>query len=95
MKINIRGDFMSNKNVTFTMKIDKNIRDVLKEFCKSKGFLMKSFIERAIIDQIEKEELKEDLLAIEYYEKYEKNNTIPLEKVAEELGMYSKKKKNV
>ncbi|MBP7792153.1 MAG: hypothetical protein KA120_03730 [Candidatus Goldbacteria bacterium] len=86
---------MLNKNVTFTMKIDKNVRDVLKEFCKSKGFLMKSFIEKAIIHEIEKEELKEDLLAIENYEKYEKSNTIPLEKVAEELKMYPKKVKNV
>jgi len=77
------------------MKIDKNVRDVLKEFCKSKGFLMKSFIEKAIIHEIEKEELKEDLLAIENYEKYEKSNTIPLEKVAEELKMYPKKVKNV
>ena len=56
---------------------------------------MKSFIEKAIIHEIEKEELKEDLLAIENYEKYEKNNTIPLEKVAEELKMYPKNKKNV
>lgn len=86
---------MASKNVTFTMKIDKNIRDTLKEFCRSKGFLMKSFIEKAIIHEIEKEELKEDLLAIENYEKYEKNNTIPLEKVAEELKMYPENKKNV
>jgi len=77
------------------MKIDKDIRNMLKEFCKLKGFLMKSFIEKAIIHEIEKEELKEDLLAIENYEKYEKNNTIPLEKVAEELKMYPKNKKNV
>ena len=86
---------MVTKNVTFTMKIDKDIRNMLKEFCKLKGFLMKSFIEKAIIHEIEKEELKEDLLAIENYEKYEKNNTIPLEKVAEELKMYPKNKKNV
>ncbi len=86
---------MATKNVTFTLKIDKNIRDVLKKFCKSKGFLMKSFVEKAILDEIEKEELKEDLLAIENYEKYERNNTIPIEKVAEELKMYPKTKKNV
>ena len=82
------------KTVTFTMKIDKETRDILKEFCRVKGFVMSSFIKRAIMDEIEKEELKEDLLAIEHYEKYEKGKEIPYEKVAEELGLrYGKKRK--
>lgn len=86
---------MPNKNVTFTMKVDKDVRDLMKDFCKSRGYMMKSFIEKAIMDEIEKEELKEDLLAIQHYEKYEKDTSIPLDKVAEELGMYkSGKKKN-
>ncbi len=84
---------MPGKNVTFTMKVDKDVRDLMKDFCKSRGFLMKSFIEKAIVSEIEKEELKEDLLAIQNYEKYEKETTIPLDKVAEEIGMrYGKKK---
>ncbi|MFP4466932.1 MAG: RepB family protein [Candidatus Goldiibacteriota bacterium] len=81
---------MSN-SVTFTMKIDKKVRDKLKEFCEKKGFVMKSFVERAILDEIEKEEEKEDLLAIARYEKYERNSTIPLETAAEEAGFYGKK----
>jgi hypothetical protein len=85
---------MPGKNVTFTMKVDKDVRDLLKDFCKSRGFLMKSFIEKAIVDEIEKEELKEDLLAIQNYEKYEKETTIPLDKVAKELGLYRGKKKH-
>jgi hypothetical protein len=85
---------MAGKDVTFTMKVDKDVRDLLKDFCKSRGFLMKSFIEKAIIDEIEKEELKEDLLAIQNYEKYEKETTIPMDKVAEELGIYHGKKKH-
>ena len=85
---------MPGKNVTFTMKVDKDVRDLLKDFCKSRGFLMKSFIEKAIVDEIEKEELKEDLIAIQNYEKYEKETTIPLDKIAEELGLYRGKKKH-
>jgi len=78
---------MPAKTVTFTLKMDKDIRDTLKEFCNARGFMMKGFIEKAILDEIEKEELKEDLAAIHNYEKYEKETTIPLEKVAEKLGM--------
>lgn len=85
---------MAGKNVTFTMKVDKDVRDLLKDFCKSRGFLMKAFLEKAIIDEIEKEELKEDLVAIQNYEKHEKETTIPLDRVAEELDMYPRKKKN-
>ena len=84
------------KTVTFTMKLDAGIRDTLKGYCKDKGFVMKTFVEKAIMDRIEKEELKEDIAAIKYYEKYEKDKTVPYEKVAEELGFYGKKKrKNV
>ncbi|PKL92623.1 MAG: hypothetical protein CVV21_02375 [Candidatus Goldiibacteriota bacterium HGW-Goldbacteria-1] len=80
------------KNVTFTMKVDKDVRDLLKDFCRSRGFMMKSFLEKAILDEIEREEMKEDLLSIQNYERNEKGNTIPLENVAEELGFYGKKK---
>jgi molybdopterin-guanine dinucleotide biosynthesis protein A len=82
------------KNVTFTMKVDSDIRDMLKEFCKSRGFLMSSFLEKAIVDEIEKEELKEDLMAIQHYEKYERETTIPFGKVAEETSQYGKKKRS-
>ncbi|HDQ25319.1 MAG TPA: hypothetical protein ENN43_01050 [bacterium] len=85
---------MPGKNVTFTMKVDREIRDLMKGFCKSRGYMMKSFIEKAIVDEIEREELKEDLLSIQNYEKNEKETTIPLEKVAAELGMGGGKKKN-
>lgn len=81
-----------SKNVTFTMKVDKDVRDLLKDFCRSRGFMMKSFLEKAILDEIEREEMKEDLLSIQNYERNEKGNTIPLGNVAEELGFYGKKK---
>jgi len=80
------------KNVTFTMKVDKDVRDLMKDFCRSRGFMMKSFIEKAILDEIEREELKEDLLSIQNYERNEKDNTIELKSIAEELGFYGKKK---
>jgi hypothetical protein len=59
--------------------------------------MMKGFIEKAIISEIEKEELKEDLAAIHNYEKFERETTITLDKVADKLGMkYGRKiKKNV
>ncbi|MBN2753903.1 MAG: hypothetical protein JXR81_03440 [Candidatus Goldbacteria bacterium] len=53
---------------------------------------MKSFIEKAILNEIEKEELKEDLLSIRDYRRNEKDNTIKLKNVAGELGLYGKKK---
>jgi len=84
------------KNVIFTMKVDKDVRDLVKDFCRSRGLIMKSFIEKAILNEIEKEELKEDLkedlLSIRNYKRNEKDNTIKLKNVAEELGLYGKNK---
>jgi hypothetical protein len=88
-----RRIIMAGKNITFTLKLDKDIRSLLKDFCESRGLLMNSFVERAIMDEIEKEELKEDLAAIQHYEKFERDSTIPLKKVSEELNFYPKKKK--
>lgn len=85
---------MTVKTVTFTLKMDKDIRDTLKEFCNTRGFMMKGFVEIAIMDEIEKEELKEDLAAIHNYEKYERETTIPLERVADRIGIkYGRKTK--
>jgi hypothetical protein len=85
---------MTAKTVTFTLKMNKDIRDVMKEFCNARGFMMKGFVEKAIMDEIEKEELKEDLGAIHNYEKYERETTIPLEKVADNLCIrYGRKTK--
>lgn len=80
------------KNVIFRMKVDKDVRDLVKDFCRSRGLIMKSFIEKAILNEIEKEELKEDLLSIRDYRRNEKDNTIKLKNVAGELGLYGKKK---
>ena len=81
------------KSITFTMKMDSDVRDMLKDFCKSRGFVMSSFLEKAIVDEIEKEELKEDLMAIQHYEKFERDTTIPFDKVAEDIVPYGRKKK--
>ena len=81
------------KNITFTMKIDASVRDMLKEFCRTRGLVMSAFLEKAIIDEIEKEELKEDLLAIQHYEKFERDTTIPFDKVAEDAARYGTRKK--
>ena len=81
------------KNVTFKIKVGKDVRELMKDFCRSRGFMMKSFIEKAILNKIEKEELKEDLFSVENYERNEKDNTIELKNAAEELGFYGKEKK--
>jgi hypothetical protein len=44
---------------TFTIKIEKRIRDSMKKFCKRKGFFISKFIERAIIHEIKRERLME------------------------------------
>lgn len=75
------------KNITFTLKLSKNVRDTLKAFCKSRGYMMKGFVEKAILDEIEKDEIKEDLLSIEHFEKFEKSGAKSYADFAKRIGL--------
>lgn len=45
----------------YAVKLDKDLLKELKEFCEKKGYKQSSFVEKALREQIEREELKEDI----------------------------------
>lgn len=47
---------------SFAVKLDDELQDELKEFCHERGFKQGAFVEKALREQMEREELAEDLL---------------------------------
>ena len=80
-----------SKVVSFTVKIDNGKRDLMKEFCEKSGIKMQKFLENAIEHEVRreitKEELIEDMEAINEYEN-DRNRTFSDEKtVMKRLGL--------
>ena len=48
---------MKNKQVTYTVKMDKDVRRKMSNFCKFNGLFIGKFIERAIMREIERYKL--------------------------------------
>lgn len=55
----IGGDIMAK--TTFAVRIDSKLAEILRNFCHSHGIKQNFFVERALQDKIEEEELKEDM----------------------------------
>ncbi|MBI2119283.1 MAG: hypothetical protein HYT97_06625 [Elusimicrobia bacterium] len=47
---------------TFAVRIDSKLAELIRSFCNSHGIKQNFFVEKALQDRIEEEELKEDLL---------------------------------
>ncbi len=67
------------EKTTFAMKISKVVCKDFKAFCKEHGIKYSFFIEEAIKEKLEEEELKEDILDFKTLRKEEKS-AIPFEK---------------
>lgn len=46
---------------SYAVKLDGKILDDLKEFCEEKGYKQSAFVEKALREQMDREELKEDI----------------------------------
>lgn len=58
--------------LTFAIKLDPDILERLKAFCGEHGIKYGFFVEKAIKEQLEKEELKEDMLDLKQLRVQEK-----------------------
>lgn len=67
------------EKTTFAMKISKVVCKDFKAFCKEHGIKYSFFIEQAIREKLEEEELREDILDFKTLRK-EEGSAIPLEK---------------
>lgn len=64
---------------TFAVKIGEEVLKDFKIFCKEHGIKYSFFIEEAIKEKLEKEELKEDILDFKTLRK-EEGSAVPFEK---------------
>ena len=57
---------------TLAVKVDCNIANKVKTFCKERGIKYGFFVERALEERLEREELKEDMLDLKTLRSLEK-----------------------
>ncbi len=67
---------------TLAVKVSSNILSWVKEFCRERGIKYCFFVEKALEERLEREELKEDLLDLKTLRGQEKE-AVPLEEYLE------------
>lgn len=79
------------KVVSFTVKIENDKRDLMKEFCDKSGIKIQRFLENAIEHEVKrettKEELMEDIEAINDYENDKRRLFSDEKSVKKRLGL--------
>ncbi len=73
--------------ITVTMKMEKGLHKGLKDYCDEKGYIIGSFVEKAVIEKLEKEELTEDLAAIAEFESDKNKVMIDEKTMKKRLGI--------
>ena len=74
------------KVVTFTVKIEDNKRDLMREFCDKSGIKMQKFLGNAIQHEVERETMKEDLMIYEDYIQHGKKTAYDYKDFAKKMG---------
>lgn len=57
---------------SYAVKLDSGLLDEVKFFCEKKGYKQTSFVARALKEQMEREELKEDIFDLVTLRPFEK-----------------------
>ena len=53
---------MSKSKVTLAVKLDSKVAERVRRYCGERGIKQGFFVEKALLEQVEREELNEDLL---------------------------------
>jgi len=53
---------MKNQKTTLAVKMDYAVAERFKRFCRERGVKYGFFVEKAVVEQMAREEMKEDLL---------------------------------
>ena len=61
----------------YAVKLDPELLDDVKDFCDEKGYKQSSFVEKALREQREREELKEDIFDLVQF-KAQEGLAVPL-----------------
>jgi len=67
------------EKITFAVKLNPNVLNRVKKFCLQHGIKYGFFVEKALQEQLEREELKEDILELKTLREQERF-AIPLKK---------------
>ncbi len=70
------------KKTTLAVKVNYGILTRVKKFCRERGIKYGFFVEKALEERLEREELKEDLLDLKILRGQEKE-AVPLEEYLE------------
>jgi hypothetical protein len=73
------------KEVPYALKVSEEVRARLKAFCESRGILQAHFVEQALIERLDREEMLEDALEIKRW-KHEEPHKIDFEIYLKERG---------
>jgi len=76
---------MKEPKTTLAVKINYDVAERVKHFCRERGLKYGFFVEKAILEQLSREELKEDLVDLK--------NLRELEQQAASLDEYLKKRR--
>ena len=66
------------KKVPYAVKISSDTRERLRKFCEDRGILQAHFVEQAVIERLDREELLEDALEFKRW-KHEEPHKISFE----------------
>lgn len=69
---------MNSEKTTLAVKVNYAVADRVKRFCRERGVKYGFFIERAIVESLDREELKEDLVDLKDLRTLE-NQAVPLD----------------
>ncbi len=76
---------MKESKTTLAVKVNYGVAERVKSFCRERGLKYGFFVEKAILEQLDREELKEDLLDLK--------DLRELERRAAPLDEYLKKRR--
>ena len=76
---------MKESKITLAVKVHYAIAEQVRQFCRERGLKYGFFVEKSIVEQLAREELKEDLLDLK--------DLRELERQAAPLDVYLKKRR--
>ena len=76
---------MKEQKTTLAVKVNYTVAERVKKFCRERGIKYGFYVEKALLESLEREELKEDLVDLK--------NLRELERQAASLDEYLKKRR--
>ena len=83
---------MGAKLSSFTIQMDTEVKNLLKDVCDKEGYKLNKFIEKAVKNELARRQLQGDYVAYANYMVNEKSTAIGLDDFAKSLGLNTKRK---